>query len=347
MYWKKHFHEVAKKLEPPSASPRSSPPSPPSSPSSPSSLTPSVPSGDHQALFNLIGRLPVVMVTKLEVSDFVADFEVDKQELSQGKGPFASLVVVGGIIKLTRSVEIFTGFLQLKNSYIHMSGLGHTPRPDDPEVLPLSSHHVWGRVVSIGSGTLITNGNFSLAEDNEGEELSSNVSISGNCVSMVTEVSDVTLSTLFQLMSHFKRRYFPPLPPPPPPSTPLSSELGDTKTDQTSLTTPDEIEATGSTSSNKTGLASLASLVDSFSFTIDGFNGLIYEDRESPSPPLFICLRIDSLSLKDWSIDYYRVAIDELYSLPPYYQCLSACNLPNGGLLDIDHCSLSYEQVSD
>ena len=114
MYWKKHFHEVVKKLEPPSASPRSSSPS---SPSSPSSLTPSVPSGDHQALFNLIGRLPVVMVAKLEVSDFVADFEVDKQELSQGKGPFASLVVVGGIIKLTRSVEIFTGFLQLKNSY--------------------------------------------------------------------------------------------------------------------------------------------------------------------------------------------------------------------------------------
>uniref|UniRef100_A0A1X7V154 FMP27/BLTP2/Hobbit GFWDK motif-containing RBG unit domain-containing protein n=1 Tax=Amphimedon queenslandica TaxID=400682 RepID=A0A1X7V154_AMPQE len=318
MYWKTHFHEVMRKIKTLSTSP----PSPLDMPNN----------NEDQDILNWIHRLPVAMVTKLEVSDFVTDFEVDKRELSQGKGPFASLVCVGGIIKLTRSEEVLNGFLQLKNSYIHLSSLGHTPRPDDPEVLPLTSFHVWGRVLSLGSGTLVLNGNFPSGGDNEGEELNPTLNISGSCVSMVTEISDVTLSTLFQLTSHFRRKYFPPLPP--------DSETSDRKTGQTSVTSLDETDH----SKRQTGLSRLASLVDSFSFTVDGFNALIYEDREDPSPPLLLCIRLDSLSSKNWTANCYRIGIDEQYSLAPYFQCVSACNLPNGGLLDIDHCSLSYEQ---
>ena len=320
MYWKSHFHEVAKKIKSLSALPPSSPDAP----------------NENETLLNLIGRLPVAMVTKLELSDFVTDFEVDKRELSQGKGPFASLVCVGGIIKLTRSEDVLNGFLQLKNSYIHLPSLGHTPRPDDSEVLPLSSFHVWGRVLSLGSGTLVLNGNFPSGGDNEGDELNPSLNISGSCVSMVTEISDVTLSTLFQLMSHFRQRYFPLDTPP------SSSDDNDSKTGQTSLTSFDE---TADQSRHQTALSRLTSLVESFSFTVDGFNALIYEDREVPSPPLLLCIRLDSLSSKNWAANCYRIGIDELYSLSPYFQCVSACNLPAGGLLDIDHCSLSYEQV--
>ena len=52
--------------------------------------------------------LPVAMVTKLEVSDWIVDFDVDNTTLHPFKGALCQLVIVGGVLKvgLTRNKQM-------------------------------------------------------------------------------------------------------------------------------------------------------------------------------------------------------------------------------------------------
>lgn len=251
----------------------------------------------------IVRLLPVAMVTKLELTDCVVNFDVDSHNLTPAKGPFGSLVLVGGVLKITRHLNNIETTCLLKDSYLHLSGLSHTP--DDLEVLPSSSHHVWGRVIGLGSVTLNMMSSSSLR----------NVIIKGRGQTIIFELSELMLYTLSQLTEHFRGRYgngshndITPINSTPPPH-------------------------------NKQWIDYL---VSNMSLSVEGVNIIMYQD--SPSE-LLLFFRTDSCSLQGKRLDCYKVAIDELYYLPLYFQCLSVSNLPNAGLLDIDHCFLQYNQV--
>lgn len=60
------------------------------------------------SLLALAYNLPVAMVTKLEVSDWIMDFDVDNSTLCPTKGSLCQLVLVDGALKvgLTHNKQI-------------------------------------------------------------------------------------------------------------------------------------------------------------------------------------------------------------------------------------------------
>lgn len=296
-FWARHFREIISSIKT-------------SSPSTSSSFS------------SLTGLLPVVMVTKLDLTDCVVYFDVANRLLAPKKGgAFASLVMVGGGVKLTKGHgQNMDVTCQFKDTYVHLvGGANHTP--DDSEVLPSSSFHVWGRVLGLGSGTC----SLSLSGD---ERPHPSVIINGRGQSIIFEISNSTLSTLIQLSNHFRNRYG-------------NGNHDDTDTPTKTILTP--------TQSSTPPMQLIKTLIDSIkniSLTVEGLNGIIYDNEATPTSPLLLYLRVDSCSLINNCINFYSVGCDDLYYIPVYFECVSVCNLPSGGLLDIDNCCIQYNQVS-